>query len=335
MWRKSISFILHRRLEDVLAAGFSLLLLAIFSTGKVSHTVQIPKHDIAFLMLPISVLGLKVLFNLLLAPEVSDQEDPGVGNYLVAFFQPLARLFRDWCPFVLLSACYYSMYSNFILHLNPHPADAMLARFDAALLGNQPSFLLEKWITPWTTDFFNLVYFSYVLSLPVVAFYCYTRKGKGIFRRVMMGYLTLMLMGVMGYLSVPAAGPEAFFSDRYTQDLSGHAMSRGVEYIIGNGRVAYDCFPSLHVAIPLLLCFYAREYTRKLFLPVCLYVLAMCFAVLYLRYHYLADVVAAFAFAPVAYWLNDFLLAHWPGERIVAGHKPAGEPALPLPVEPV
>jgi membrane-associated phospholipid phosphatase len=151
----------------------------------------------------------------------------------------------------------------------------------------------------------------------------------------MMGYLTLMLMGVMGYLSMPAAGPAVFYSDHYTRDLSGHAMSRGVEYIIRNGHVAYDCFPSLHVGIPLLLCFYVREYLPKLFLPVCLYVLVMCVAVIYLRYHYLADVVAAFAFAPVSYWLNDWLLAHWPGERIVALPKSVEKSALPVPVEPV
>ena len=328
MLRKIISFVLHRRLEDVLAAGFSLALLAIFLSGRVSRTIQISGHDVAFVLLPVGVLGLKCLFELLLAPEADGRENLDVGKYLAIFFQPLARIFRDWFPFVLLSACYYAMYSNFMFHLNPRTADAVLARFDAALLGSQPSFLLEKWITPWATDFCNFVYFSYVLSLPIVAFYCYTRREKTVFRRVMMGYLTLMLMGITSYLCMPAIGPGTFFSDRYTQDLSGHAISRGVDFIIRNGRVAYDCFPSLHVGIPLLLCFYLRDYQRKLFIPAILYVLAMCCTVIYLRYHYLADVLAAFAFAPAAYWLNDFMLARWPGERILATSKPTPKDAV-------
>src|ERR1017187_10094522 len=157
MLRKIISFVLHRRLEDVLAGVFSLGLLVIFVTRNVSHTVQISGHDVAFLMLPVGVLGLKVLFELLFAPDAG-KENLDTGKYLATFFQPLARIFRDWCPFVLLSACYYAMYSNFMFHLNPHTADALLSRFDAALCGNQPSFLLEKWITPWATDFFNFVY---------------------------------------------------------------------------------------------------------------------------------------------------------------------------------
>jgi membrane-associated phospholipid phosphatase len=70
------------------------------------------------------------------------------------------------------------------------------------------------------------------------------------------------------------------------------------------------------VGIPLLLAFYMRDYRRKAFIPVLLYVACMCFATLYLRYHYLIDVLAAFAYAPAAYFLNDYLLRHWPGERL-------------------
>ena len=95
-------------------------------------------------------------------------------------------------------------------------------------------------------------------------------------------------------------------------------MSRDVAYIISVGRVSYDCFPSLHVGIPLLLCFYLRNYRRKLFVPALVYVGLMCCATIYLRYHYFIDVVAAFAYAPAAYFLNDFLLSRWPGERIVS-----------------
>jgi membrane-associated phospholipid phosphatase len=66
------------------------------------------------------------------------------------------------------------------------------------------------------------------------------------------------------------------------------------------------------------LSFYLREYRKKLFIPALVYVALMCCATIYLRYHYVVDVIAAFAFAPAAYLLNDFLLRHWPGERILS-----------------
>jgi hypothetical protein len=334
MARKFITFVLNRRLEDVMAVVFTLVLLALFFSKRVFHTIQFNGHDVAFLLLPVGVLGLKALFHLLFAPDSEDKENAGVGKYLAGFFRPLARIFRDWCPFVLLSACYFALYSNLMFRINPHTADAALARFDAALFGNQPSFLIENWITPWATDFFNFIYFSYVFSLPIVAIWLYTTREKSVFRRVMMGYLTLMLLGILSYLCVPAIGPGTFFSDRYTHDLAGHALSRGVDFIIANGRVSHDCFPSLHVGIPLLLCFYLRDYQRRLFIPGLLYVVAMSCTVIYLRYHYFADVLAAYIFAPVGYWLNDFLLSRWPGEKIFTAASPTAANPLPADVEP-
>jgi membrane-associated phospholipid phosphatase len=317
MARKLVSFVLRCRLENVIALGFSGALLVLFLTTRLFHSFQLNGHDIIFILLPAGILGVKCLLELLSASDAETAENLDAGRYLVSFFKPLVKIVRDWFPFMLLSACYYALYTNLMLRVNPHTADGFLSRIDAALLGNQASFLLEPWINSWATDFFNVIYFSYVFSLPTVALYFYLKHQEEIFRRVMMGYLTLMLLGITSYLLVPAIGPGSYFADRFTRDLQGHDISRGVDYIIWAGRVGYDCFPSLHVGIPVLLSFYLREYRRKLFIPALVYVACMGCATVYLRYHYLIDVIAAFAYAPAAYWLNDFLLAKWPGERIL------------------
>ena len=298
-----------------MAAAVSICLLILFLTTRLFHTFAFAPLDFIFILLPVGLLCIKALLELL-AADGDAEEDASATKYLTAFFRPLVKIVRDWFPFLLLGACYYSLYSNLILRVNPHTADASLAKIDAVLLGNQPSFLLEPFIRPWLTDFLNAVYFSHVLFFPGVALYFYLVKEKEAFRRLMMGYLTIILMGITSYILVPAAGPESFFADQYTHDLQGQFISRGVDYIISLGRVSHDCFPSLHVGIPLLLSFYLRDYRRKMFIPVLFYVALMCFATIYLRYHYLIDVLAAFAYAPAAYFLNDFLLRHWPGERI-------------------
>ena len=318
MARKFISFVLRCRLENVMALGFSATLLLFFLTTQLFRSFRLNGHDIIFILLPAGILGVKCLLEMLLSSESPDGENLDTGKYLVSFFKPLVKIVRDWFPFLLLSACYYALYTNLMLRVNPHTADTVLSKMDAALLGNQAAFLLEPWINPWVTDFLCLVYFSYVFTLPGVALYFYLAQEKMIFRRVMMGYLTLMLMGITSYLLVPAIGPESFYADQYTRELNGNTVIHGVDYIMRAGRVGYDCFPSLHVGIPLLLSFYLRDYCKKLFIPALVYVALMCCATIYLRYHYIVDVIAAFAYAPVAYWLNDFLLARWPGEKITA-----------------
>lgn len=337
MLRIVLSFISRCRLENVMAAGFSAALALFFLTERAEHSFPLNIHDIAFIMLPAGILAMKCLLGILLSPN----EDPNADfrSFLADFFRPLLEIFRDWFPFLVLSACYFALYTNLIIRVNPHTADALLARVDAALLGgHQPSILMEPVINPWLTDFLNLIYFSYVLSLPIVALYFYLKKEKTVFRRIMMGYLMLMLMGIVSYLIFPAGGPLVFFADQYTCDLQGHGLSHGVTYIIQSGRVAYDCFPSLHVGISLLVCLYLRDYRRKLFLPALGYVALMCLATLYLRYHYLADLLGSFVFVPAAYWLNDFLLAHWPGEKVPSAaptSTPLNPPNHPLASPPV
>ena len=318
MHRKITSFVLRCRLENVMALGFSATLLLFFLTTRLFRSFRLSGGDIVFILLPAGILGVKSLLEMLLSSESQAGENLAAGKYFASFFRPLVTIVRDWFPFLLLSACYYALYTNLMLRVNPHTADTVLSKMDAALLGNQASILLEPYINPWVTDFLSLVYFSFVFMLPGVALYFYLAKEKMIFRRIMMGYLTLMLLGIASYLLVPATGPEIVFANQYTRELNGHPAIYSVDHIMRAGRVRYDCFPSQHVGIPLLLSFYLYDYRRKLFIPALAYVAIMCFATIYLRYHYLVDVMASFLFAPAACWLNDFLLSHWPGERITS-----------------
>ena len=317
MMRKCLSFILRCRLENVMAVGVSVLLLILFFTTRLFRSFDLGPLNFVFILLPVGILGIKSLLSLLASSGAEADEDADMTKYLASFFRPLFKIVRDWFPFFLLSACYFSLYGSLIMRINPHLADPFLSRLDAMMLGNQACFLLEPWIRPWITDFLNAVYFSHLLFFPGVALYFYLIREEKIFRRLMMGYLTIMLMGIVSYILVPAVGPEKFFADQFTHDLRGQALSKDVAYIIDVGRVNYDCFPSLHVGIPLLLALYLRDFRKRVFVPTLIYVALMSFATLYLRYHYLVDIIGAFVYAPAAYLLNDFLLRHWPGERIL------------------
>ena len=151
-----------------MAAGFSATLLLFFLTKRIFHTFQLNGHDIIFILLPAGVLAAKCLLSMLLAPDVENRGTYSTGKYLASFFRPLAEIFRDWFPFFRLSACYYALFTNLLLRVNPHTADKVLSGIDAWLLGDQASFLLEPWTNPWVTDFSNIIYFSYVFSLPAI-----------------------------------------------------------------------------------------------------------------------------------------------------------------------
>jgi len=311
--KKLIHFILHCRAENVLAVSFSLGLLVLAATTRMIHTVSLGMLDVLFLLLPVFILCVKFLLSALLAPETGGEGEASALTWGIHFFRPLATIVSDWFPFFLLSACYYSLYSNFILQVNPHTADAVLSQIDAAMFGDQPAILLQPYVVPAVTDVLNLIYLSHVIVFPGVALYFYVKKDLPAFRMLMFGFLNISLMGVTSYILVPAVGPESYFASRFTVDLTGNPISQSVNYIISNGRVAYDCFPSLHVAIPLLMTLYLRRYAPRAFWLALCYVALMICATIYLRYHYVIDVIAAFFYVPTAYFLTEFMLRRWPG----------------------
>ena len=201
--------------------------------------------DYVFIMLPIGILGVKCI--LWIAAHLGNRGLAKISTsakYLVEFFQPLLK---GHARLVSISAFEHMLlltfYDNFVERINPHTADDFLSRIDASILGNQVAFLLEPWIRPWLTDFLNAIYFSHLLFFPGVALYFYLANESKAFRRMMMGYLTLFLMGITSYILVPAVGPEKFFADQFTSDLHGQALSRSVAYIISAGRCFSRLFP--------------------------------------------------------------------------------------------
>lgn len=307
-WRRVVA---ASRVEDLLALAATLGALVLLAVTDSYRRFQLGLLDIFFILLPLLLLLFKIVITEFVAFSRSEIATTDPESYLWDFLGKLVQLFRDWFPFFLLSAFYYSLFTNFILRVNPHTADAHLAAIDAWLLGDQAAILLQPWVRPWLTDLLNTIYVSYLLYFPGIAFYLYVTGRHHTFRRVMLGLLLLMGMGVVSYILVPAIGPGKFFYDRFTVPLW-ERPSDPMAMLIDRYRVVHDCFPSLHVGIPLLLCLYAWEARARgiATLATC-YVLLMAAATIYLRYHYVIDVLAVPPYVVAAWRLADMLLAKW------------------------
>ncbi len=80
----------------------------------------------------------------------------------------------------------------------------------------------------------------------------------------------------------------------------------------GNKR---DCFPSGHTQTVLISLWFAFKYRRPLFwiyLPV---IIALIISTVYLRYHYVIDLVAGVAAAGITILLGNILWTWWVGQR--------------------
>jgi hypothetical protein len=134
-----------------------------FFTTRLFRSFDFGPLNFLFILLPVGILGVKSLLSLLASSGTEAEENADTAKYLASFFRPLLKIVRDWFPFFLLTACYYSLYDSLALRINPHMADGFLSGIDHLILGSQAAFLLEPWIRPWLTDFLNAVYFSHLI----------------------------------------------------------------------------------------------------------------------------------------------------------------------------
>jgi len=115
------------------------------------------------------------------------------------------------------------------------------------------------------------------------------------------------VIGTQGYMLVPAIGPAIAFPSLFHHALSGSTYEN-ITGLIDTARATRDVFPSLHVAISSIVLYYAWRRGRALFVITLPLVLANWLSTIYLRYHYLIDVIAGWATAIAAIALAAWIL---------------------------
>jgi membrane-associated phospholipid phosphatase len=302
-------FTLHVRLEDLVALIFFLLnlLLRIILRGLKGSNFS-----------PADVLIIIPAVTLLLAKElvhyfIAGRPDPVAGNEgPLDFARPFWEIIRDWFPFLVILLMYYSLWGDATLLMVTTDRDQALIALDQRLFGFQASLVLQRIISSRMTAWMAFAYFFHVINIPLVACFIYVRRPRARFREMMSGIMVVTFFGLMGYLLVPAIGPMYTLRHQYTVPLhqSMWAFNREVDFM-DFARIQRDVFPSLHVAISFVVWLYAYRNSKKLFWILSPLILSLWLSTLYLRYHYLIDVVAGLILAPLSYLLANWLSRRW------------------------
>jgi membrane-associated phospholipid phosphatase len=187
-----------------------------------------------------------------------------------------------------------------------------LIAIDQRLFGFQASLVLQRIISPGMTAWMTFAYFFHIINISLVACFLYVWRPRARFREMMSGLMVVSFLGLLGYLLVPAIGPSFTLRNQYTVSLS-HAIwmfNRDVDFM-DFARIRRDVFPSLHVAISFVVWLYAYRNSKRLFWLLSPLILSLWLSTLYLRYHYLIDVVAGLILAPLSYLLANWLFRRW------------------------
>jgi membrane-associated phospholipid phosphatase len=247
-------------------------------------------------------------------------EEPGIRE----FVHPYWEIIRDWFPFLVILMMYYSLWGDATHLLITHDRDAELMALDQRLFGFQACLALQRIVSPPLTSWMELAYGFHVLNIPIVACFIYLRRSRERFREMMAGVLVITFFGLLGYLLVPAIGPIYTLRNQFTVPLSQplEVVTRQIDFL-DFARIKRDVFPSLHAGISFVVWLYAYRNSRRLFWILAPLILSLWVSTVYLRYHYLIDVVAGLALAPLCYLLANWLFKRW-GEIPVSLTLPRG-----------
>lgn len=183
-------------------------------------------------------------------------------------------------------------------------SDAKLAAIDRVLAGgHDPALVAAGWLTPRGLEVFSFIYGIFIPYLWLSILLGCIGRPDDERARFVVGLSITYALAYLGYLFVPSRGPVEFYA--FAAPLHGgrfHALVlESVRQTGGN----HGAFPSLHVGASAYLCLFdlRRHLLRGLtYLPM---VLLIAMSTVFLRYHYLLDIVTGFAIACFAAWAAE------------------------------
>jgi membrane-associated phospholipid phosphatase len=308
------------RLEDLVALTFFLLNLLLRIVFRGLEGQSFNPADVLIIIPAVALLLAKEMVHYFMAGKAAPAA-PSEGAW--DFVRPFWNIIRDWFPFLIILLMYYSLWGDATLLVVTHDRDHALMAIDQRLFGCQASLVLQRIISPWLTAWMFFAYFFHIINIPMVACFLYVWRPRERFREMMSGLMVVCFFGLLGYLLVPAIGPMFTLRNQYTVPLYQSVSMFNREFdFMDFARIRRDVFPSLHVGISFVVWLYAYRNSKKLFWFLSPLILSLWFSTLYLRYHYMIDVVAGFILAPLSFMLANWLF-HRFGEIPVSFSIPA------------
>ena len=243
---------------------------------------------------------------------------------------PLFTL-REMLPFLLCILIYTNLHDT-IGFVNPHDIHETLLAIDVWMFGVEPVLWAEQFYTRDRTEIFQLFYMSFALVAPSVPLVLLFRKRFAEFRRAALSIIVCFYLGYGLYLLLPSAPPRIVLVSEFKKNLGGDplfatvAAEKAFSLLPTDSRAA---FPSLHAAVSLLALILAWRFTRGLLVVLIPLVLGLWVSTVYLRHHFVVDLIAGFLLAPVAYLLAPRLDAWWDDKRRATSAAPENKKASP------
>jgi membrane-associated phospholipid phosphatase len=216
------------------------------------------------------------------------------GILALAKYTGRDSLARGWYAVALVPLTYKEL-TYLIPLLHPRSFDGELAAIDYRMFGVHPTIWLERFMSPLLTEVLQLSYTTYYFLPLLLGGVLWRKRLFDKFHFLLFVIVLGFYLSYLGYIAVPATGPRFLpeIQQQQTRPLSGVLLFDEIHALLNRleGKT-YDAFPSGHTELTLLVLFYARRFHRPTFWALLPAGVGLIISTVYLRYHYVIDVIA-------------------------------------------
>lgn len=216
----------------------------------------------------------------------------------------LAFFVHAFLPVVIIPIIFDSL-GDLIPQIWPRFLDDILIRIDHGLLGVNPTVWMERFIHPMLTNLLQLAYISYYFIPISLGIVLAVRKKQKNFDEAVFGIVLCFYLSYIGYLLFPAIGPRFTLDHLQTTGFEASPMALAIQNALNRlENTKTDAFPSGHTAVALMTLYYARKSRETVLFWILLPVVSgLVISTVYLRYHYVIDVIAGILLSAVTIYL--------------------------------
>jgi membrane-associated phospholipid phosphatase len=204
---------------------------------------------------------------------------------------------------------------DMIVCISQRAFDGVLASVDYAIFGAHPTVWLERFVHPVMVEVFTWAYVSYFFAPVALGIVLYRADASRFAEMISVG-VAVWTISYLGYFLVPALGPRYELAHLQTVQLPGALLAGALRDIMNSmERVAHDAYPSGHVAIAIVVIAYSVRWTVRLRWVLVPMMLMLILSTVYLRYHYVVDVLSGFVLGGGLLFLIPRLCSWWARPR--------------------
>lgn len=183
--------------------------------------------------------------------------------------------------------------------------DGLFVDVDNFLFGFQPALRFStRYDNLWFSELMYFSYFSFYLLIIIFPIILYFKNNsefdKFFFIIIFSAYSYYLFFAIF-----PVVGPQFFFPVGQVEIAQPLFWGKIMKFIQDTGETPTGAFPSSHVGLSLIILLISARTNTKQLIVIFPLALLVCFSTVYIKAHYVIDIIGGIISVPLLYFLGD------------------------------